>query len=47
MQEFTYIDLVSMLYSDVESDECMPSGDRNDILHLLDRLSAKIEKYSG
>ena len=44
--ELSYLDLVLKLYDDVQSDECMPTNDRRDILELIEQLGDKLEKYS-
>ena len=45
--ELTYVDLLSKLYENVESDVCIPEHKRKEILEMISRLEAKLWKYSA
>ena len=44
--ELSYLDLISMLYEDVEKD-IIPKTDKRAILRLITQLSDLLEQYSG
>ena len=45
--ELTYVDLLSKLYEDVESDVCIPERKKKEILEMIAQLEAKLFKYSA
>ena len=45
--EMSYMDLLNKLYDDVESDICMPTRTREEILEMISRLMAKLTRYSA
>ena len=44
--ELSYLDLISMLYEDVEKD-IIPQPDKRDALILIEQLGDLLEPYSG
>ena len=47
MDEMTYVDLLSKLHNDVESDVCMPKQEKEAILKLIFQLEEKLWNYSA
>ena len=45
--EMTYMELLSKLYDDVESDVCIPEHKRKEILVKISILIEKLFKYSA
>ena len=45
--EMTYVDLLSKLYDDVESNVAIPERKRKEILEMISRLMARLFKYSA
>jgi len=45
--EKSYIDMLVELHEAIESDDCMPSKDKDDILRRIEVIEVKIEKYSA
>lgn len=45
--ELSYVDQLSKLYSDIESDVCIPNYKKKEILDMISRLMAKLWKYSA
>lgn len=46
-EEQTYVDLLSKLYDDVESNAAIPEPKRKEILEMISRLMARLWKYSA
>lgn len=47
VDEMSYVDLLSKLYDDVESNVTIPECKRKEILEMISRLMARLFKYSA
>lgn len=47
MDEMSYVDLLSKLYDDVESNVAIPAKKKKAILEMISRLMARLFQYSA